>query len=73
MVKRQAEARPDCIDQQPASASGTGPFAVYFPSGFDPSAAEAVAAIDWQAYSHQQRKAQYLLVARTARHCRWEG
>jgi hypothetical protein len=67
MVKRKASdlSHLESIDQQAASTSGTGPFVVYFPSGFDPNAGDG--RVGWQAYAHQQRKRQYELVARTVR------
>lgn len=65
MVKRKASdlSHLESIDQQAASTSGTGPFVVYFPSGFDPNAGDG--RVEWQVYAHQQRKRQYELVART--------
>ena len=51
------------IEQQPCSTSGTGPFAVYFPSGFDPNGEDAEVA--WSAYEHAQRRNHFSLVACT--------
>jgi hypothetical protein len=40
-----------------------GPFAVYFPSGFDPTKSEAQC--EMQMYEHSTRKNQYAVVAKT--------
>jgi DNA-directed RNA polymerase I subunit RPA49 len=66
MPKRKADdALQSSLEQQPAKSSGTGPFAVYFPSRFDPN---GDIACEWQAYSHSQRRNQLLLVAKTVRY-----
>ena len=56
---------PAQIDQLACSADGTGPFTVYFPSGFDPSSANG--GCDWTAYEHTKGRNHYTLVARTVR------
>lgn len=67
MGKRKAEEAglPAQIDQHPCSASGTGPFTVYFPSGFNPNGEDA--ACEWAAYEHSKGKNHFSLVARTVR------
>jgi len=72
MGKRTAEEAglPARIRQEPASTNGTGPFVVYFPSRFEPN---ADVACEWQAYSHGQRRNQYVVVARTVSDGRSDG
>lgn len=65
MVKRKRDALPAVIQMQPVEdATGTtvGPFAVYFPSGFNPS---SDASCTWHVYTHKQHKHQHVIVART--------
>lgn len=78
--RKQAEADgPAEIDQLACSSSGRGPFAVYFPSGYDPNAEGAAPA--WTAYEHTRGHNHYTLVAETVRlvaqqrrmHCRMRG
>jgi hypothetical protein len=62
-TKRKAEAAalPDRIELQPAS--GDAPFAVYFPSGFNPATAGRECA--WESHAHATRQSQYALLAKT--------
>lgn len=63
--KRKAEeegALPDAIEMD--QIKGTGPFAVYFPSGFNPE--KAAAECEWETFEHEQKKNQYAVVAKTA-------
>jgi hypothetical protein len=67
MVKRKerpSDGLPTSIEVQAApSGAVPPPFAVYFPSGFEPTSNEA--ACEWRTYSHVGRKNQYMLVAKT--------
>ena len=63
-TKRKAEdaaAVPESIKMK--HADGNAPFAVYFPSGFDPE--KAAAECEWEAFEHEKTKNQYAVVART--------
>jgi hypothetical protein len=65
--KRKADgegALPDAIKMD--QVEGTGPFAVYFPSGFNPE--KAAAECEWATFEHEQKKNQYAVVAKTVRY-----
>ena len=65
--KRKADeggALPDAIEMD--KVEGTGPFAVYFPSGFNPE--KAAAECEWETFEHEQKKNQYAVVAKTVRY-----
>jgi hypothetical protein len=65
--KRKAEEEgglPDAISMD--RIEGTGPFAVYFPSGFSPE--KAAAECEWETFGHEQKKNQYAVVAKTVRY-----
>lgn len=65
MKRKAAEAGlPSSLAQEPAGTSGTGPFVVYFPSGYEPNAGDD-AACEWAAYAHKDRRNQFQLVAKT--------
>jgi len=62
--KRKAEEEgelPDAIGMD--QVEGAGPFAVYFPSGFNPE--KAAAECEWETFGHNQKKNQYAIVAKT--------
>lgn len=71
MTKRKASEAlgglPSTLVQEPAKASGVGPFVVHFPSRFDPT---GDVACEWDAYAHSERRNQYVVVARTVRTAR---
>ena len=58
-----AAAMPDSIEMQ--ETEGSAPFAVYFPSGFNPE--KAAAECDWEAFTHEKKNNQYAVVAKTVR------
>jgi hypothetical protein len=65
--KRKADeegALPDAIQMH--QIEGTGPFAVYFPSGFNPE--KAAAECEWETFEHEKKKNQYAVVAKTVRY-----
>ena len=47
---------------------GTAPFAVYFPSGFDPE--KSGAECEWETHAHADRANQYAVVAKTVSNSR---
>ncbi len=61
--ERDEAALPAVLDQVPSTSGGTGPFAVYFPSGFNPNG--DTAQCSWASYEHAKGRNHYTLVART--------
>jgi hypothetical protein len=55
---------PDSIEM--GHVEGTGPFAIYFPSGFNPE--KAAAECEWEIFEHEQKKNQYAVVAKTVKY-----
>ena len=68
--RKDRDGLPGAIDMAPASDGGA-PFAVYFPSGFNPNAQGAECA--WETHAHSQRKNQYAVVAKTVRNDHWDN
>jgi len=69
MVKRKRNELPNVVEMQPIADTevGTvGPFTVYFPSGFNPSADTSCS---WHVYTHKTHKHQHIIVARTVSFC----
>ncbi len=65
MVKRKRNELPNVVEMQHIADTevGTvGPFTVYFPSGFNPSADTNCS---WLVYTHKIHKHQHIIVART--------
>ncbi|KAL0052362.1 hypothetical protein WJX82_000885 [Trebouxia sp. C0006] len=65
MFKRKRNELPHVVEMQPIADTevGTvGPFTVYFPSGFNPSADTSCS---WHVYTHKIHKHQHIIVART--------
>ena len=69
MFKRKRNELPHVVEMQPIADTevGTvGPFTVYFPSGFNPSADTSCS---WHVFTHKIHKHQHIIVARTVSFC----
>ena len=69
MAKRKRDNLPDIVHMRPVTAADgatVGPFAVYFPSGFNPS---LDASCTWTVHTHKTHKHQHIIVARTVSNC----
>ncbi len=63
--KRKADAGPDVAQINMQAVEGDGPFAIYFPSGFDPAKVQDNCQVDLEMFKHSTRIDHYAIVAKT--------